>query len=197
MRCPLVSEITVDSAVNKHTVSFSRKVNDGKYGASEATVFIQIDTPSLTSADDLETYLNDVIAKVNATFIAAKGAVLDQLGIEYDLDEDGILTETPAAPAVNAPDAVTTVRAAFGGGEVQHDNVVQGNFGADVDPTKLPKSEQKEWLKNRLASHPGEFMDNRQAKRDGYFVTRDGRKFDVKPNSPDFKHKSSGLGYWA
>jgi hypothetical protein len=90
-------------------------------------------------------------------------------------------------------DAVTLVRNGFGGGEVvpQPDN-----YGNAIDPTTMSKPDQKKWVTARLDTNPDEFLDNRQAKRDGFFMTRDGRRFDVKPTTPDYKHKSTGLGVW-
>jgi len=63
-----------------HTVMFSRKLSDGNYGGNEATLFIQFDTPL---GDDVD----HIIEEANHRFAMAKGAVLEQLGISYEVVE--------------------------------------------------------------------------------------------------------------
>lgn len=168
---------------NKHTVSFSRKVGLPNYGNKEASVFLQIDTPSLDTANgDVEAYLTQVVERISAAFVAAQGAVLDQLGIEYTLSEDGSRVEETAG-SVPAPDVVTTVRNGFGGGEVvpQPDN-----HGNAVDLKSMSKEDKKRWLQAEWDRNPSAFYDNRSDKASGKY----------KSTSPDVKHKSSGEGLW-
>lgn len=178
----------------KHTVSFTRKVSPKQYESADATFFLQFDTPEGASFED-------IIEKAQRAFVAAKGVVLSELGINYDFDAEGILVETGLAPRESAaaptaapkqtlqstPDATTQLREAFNGGTVSEDTTVrQVNFGghdSSIDPLTLSKAEQKKWLAAELKANPGAFYDNRTDKRN--------------PKAPDWKHKTSGLGIWA
>lgn len=155
----------------EHTVGFSRTKNLGNYEKAEATCFLKVDgLPS----DSLE----EIVQKVMRAFVAAKAAVLDQLGIEYDMGEDGFtVEERVVAPPATQQDSVTKVRAAFGGGEV-----VENGGDHTVDVTSMSPAEQKRWLKAELERNPTAFWDNREGKKN--------------PKAPDFKHKKTGLGLW-
>jgi hypothetical protein len=173
----------------EHTVGFSRKVNleargGHKYENAEASFFLKFTTPP-------DAATSEIIEKAMEAFVACQGVVLTQLGIEYDLDAEGVIVEKmpePIARPQAAPqDAVTQVRNAFGGGEVEHDsNVIQGGFGADVDPRTLDKAAQRAWAKARYQTHPQEFWDNRPKKASG----------EYKPNASDFSHKTFKIGFW-
>lgn len=95
-----VTDIPVTENTRKISVSFSRKISDGNYGSIEATAWVQGDAPNGATVGDTAVLIGDL-------FIAASSAVLDQLGIEYEMTEQGVIRET-GTPAVT----VTTVQAA-------------------------------------------------------------------------------------
>ena len=84
----------------KISVSFSRKISDRNYGSVEATAWVQGDAPNGATVGDTAVLIGDL-------FISAASAVLDQLGIEYEMTEQGTIKEKQA-PVV----AVNTVQAA-------------------------------------------------------------------------------------
>ncbi len=169
-----------DTTPLTHTVFFGRKCGLPNYSNQEASIFIQVDADRDESAES-------VADKLMAAFVQAKSQVFTQLGIEHELSSEGVLVETGVAAPPTPParkDAVTTLRESFPGAVVEP-NVQHVDFSAssDVDPLTLSKPEQKRWLQARLQTHPNEFFDNTQSKRN--------------PKAPDYKHKSSGLGLWA
>jgi hypothetical protein len=174
----------------KHTVFFGRKVSDGNYGSEEASFFLQFETPPGASMEWIQ-------AEAMTAYVAAKSAVLEQLGISYDLDaEQGTIVETGrrATAAIPAPqrDAVTQVREAFGGGNVVDLNAPQATTAGDDDEydaayvKSLQGDAQQRWLKARLQSHPFEFHNNIEKKADGRYSAK----------APDYKHKTLDLPIW-
>lgn len=88
----------------KISVCFSRKVSDGNYGSIEATAWVQGDAEPDATAGKVSLLLGDL-------FAAAKVAVLDQLGIAYEMDaETGIVREN-VQPTVQS--AIAAVERAF------------------------------------------------------------------------------------
>lgn len=176
---PTNNEQTPEAAgLLKHTVFFSRKISDGNYGSEEASWFLQFDT-------NLGAAFESIQAEAMTAFTACKSVVLEQLGIGYELGENGTIVET-GKPVAAQRDAVSQAREAFGGG-----NVVTGDFGGsdtyDAEQVKAMKSDdQQVWLKARLESHPREFYDNRKKKESGEFSSK----------APDYKHIKLDLPIW-
>lgn len=82
----------------KVSISFARKISDGNYGTREATAWVQGDVAPDAPLAQVHTLLTDL-------FLTGQSAVLDQLGIEYDIDpETGVVVEKQA-PAVTSADA--------------------------------------------------------------------------------------------
>lgn len=102
--------MTEENNNRKISVSFSRKISDGNYGSIEATAWVQGEAPEGASVGDTALLVSDL-------FVSASSAVLDQLGIEYEMTEQGVIRES-GTPAV----AVTTVQAA--------QNAAQRHLGA-------------------------------------------------------------------
>lgn len=99
----MADDQTVDNG-RKISVSFSRKVSDGNYGTMEATAWVQGDCDADATAGQVSLLLGDLYA-------AAKVAVLDQLGIAYEMDaESGIVREN-VQPTIQS--AVAAVERAF------------------------------------------------------------------------------------
>lgn len=83
------------------SVSFNRKVSDGNYGGSEATAWVQGDIPPDASPQAIAEALANL-------FQSAKAAVLDELGVGWHVDDQGIVreTETPFVSTQHAQAAV-------------------------------------------------------------------------------------------
>lgn len=189
-----------------HTVAFTRKVNDGNYGSTEATMWLQFDTP--LGADPAA-----IIEQAMDRFAAGKAIVFDQLGIEYHI-VDGIIVENLDV-AVSQAKTERAVKAGFtevahavlvdGAHADAHENVF-GTGGGERDPEKVgaqgvgptppydPKTKDagerklnSQWAKARYETHPDEFWNNKSKKASGQFSE----------TSPDFTHKDTRVGFWA
>lgn len=117
----------------KVSVTFGRKLTDGNYGGTEATAWVQGDLDANSSAQDIAVELANL-------FQACKAAVLDELGVEWHLDDQGIVRETHT-PTVSTQHAQAAVQRAFpnttsepsaGGGTVRVMNA--GKDGVSNDP---------------------------------------------------------------
>lgn len=99
-----VSTETVNVQGNRISVSFSRKLSDGNYGGSEATAWVQGEVnPDATPAE--------VATALAGLFQSGKVAVLDELGIQWNCDEQGMVRETitPFVSTAHAEAAVARV----------------------------------------------------------------------------------------
>lgn len=166
--------VTIESTGLKGTAFFERKVNDGDYGSNAAGLYVQFDIPA--DAGDAQ-----ILADARDAFVKAKASVLEQLGIPFVVNEDGVVSEVSK---------VDQVKAVFPGAQVE-------NAPA---PAAVPAAGGSAWYGKRgkavivdgvdlwdvLADSPEAFYDNRENKANGSY----------KPNSPDFKHKDSGKGLW-
>ena len=70
----------------KVTVGFERSVSVRPYETMKASVFIQAEVPIGYTAEDLERGLRD-------SFFQAKAQVFEQLGIEFEISEHGVVME--------------------------------------------------------------------------------------------------------
>lgn len=92
-----IETMTVEN--RKISVSFSRKVSDGNYGTIEASAWVQGDAPNEATTGEVSVLLSDL-------FMSAAAAVFDQLGIAYELGEDGVLREQQKPTVQTARDMV-------------------------------------------------------------------------------------------
>jgi hypothetical protein len=89
----------------KISVSFSRKISDGNYGTIEASAWVQGDVSPTASVGEVSQAAADL-------FMSATAAVLDQLGIAYEYDEESGVLREQAKPTVQSAQAA--VEKAFG-----------------------------------------------------------------------------------
>lgn len=175
-------------------IEFRRTVKVRDYESATAAVTITTVLDNLNG--DRAANGDKILAAVRDGFFQAKAAVFDELGIQFDVSDSGVVMEavrgtfgqvtevhaTPAAPAAPAaalapPPAMTAAPAA-----------APAAATADEPPydagtqDREQKAANGRWAKNRLQSHPDEFWDNRNDKRN--------------PKAPDFKHKNTGIGVW-
>lgn len=149
------------------TAFFGRKVNLGNYESTEGSIFIQRDVP--VGADG-----EVIIQAAREAFTLAKTLVLDELGIDYTLDEEtGVIVELkPASPK----EAAKKLEDAFG---AVPDNVTSINDAPSAQPAAPAAGEppSQEWLVNDQMQNPQNWWDNREGKKN--------------PKAPDFKHRKN------
>lgn len=160
------------------TVSFSRKIAVRQYESAEASVFIQFCIPT---EGDAESIRHQTLSNARAAMFEAKGLVLEELGLEFQVDDNGVLHELLTKSLGN----VTEVRAVAPTQNNEPAAVAETSAAPPYSSDTQDKSERasnKAWAMSRWASHPHEFWDNRANKRN--------------PKGPDLKHKETGLAVW-
>jgi hypothetical protein len=182
---------------------FQRTVKVRDYESATASVSIQFDLPDM--APGSAGYGDAVMAQVRGAMFQAKAAVLSELGIDFTVEQGGIVreliagtfgnvTEVAAAPVAAAPTytpapslAPAPAMAAPAPQPVAAPAAAPA--GDASQPPHSPDTQDRDekransaWAKGRLATNPDEFWDNRTSKRN--------------PNAPDYKHKDSGIGVW-
>ena len=173
MENPIAMSETLDHLT--YTVYVSRKNSGMTYGtgsASEASAHVQVDIPVGTdpTSDAAQVALRNA-------FNAAKAQVAVTLGMTTVLDDEGTLQFEEPEPVAAAPVAMEKAIAnAFPA------SAPAAGEGPDEPPFVNPaRGSQEEkantkWAKQRFATHPHEFFDNSQDKRN--------------PRAPDVKHKT-------
>lgn len=167
-------------------ISFRRTIQVRPYETAEASIWISFDLPRDENMSD-EEYLSNLTAQSRGAYFAAKALVFEELGLEFSVDDNGVIreaiqrnlgnvTEVRATDAAPAP-AVAAPAPAAGGAEV----AAMPPYSADT-ADKGEKAANKQWALARWASNPSDFWDNRATKRN--------------PKGPDLKHKETGLAVW-
>jgi hypothetical protein len=175
------------------TVVFERTVRVREFESAKAGVFIQFELPDPAQANG--SYGEQVLAKIGDAFFQAKTVVFDELGLDFNVDAGGVVREAAGGvvrEAINATlGQVTEVQAPrqqpkqITAPAPQPAPVAVDQSQPPYDPRttdRQEKSANARWAKARLETHPDEFWDNRNDKRN--------------PKAPDFKHKDSGIGVW-
>ncbi len=168
-----MSEVVVDPTVRVH-FGYERKNNLGNYNHAVASANVSVDIPA--ESDQAE-----VVAKIQAIAAAVKVAVLAELGIEATFDENGVVQEATAAPAVtlSVSEAAAKLEGAFAG---------PSDGGADTGEARR-QDDSFDWGKvpadvvAAFNADPSAFYDNRASKTPG-------------SKGPDLKRKSDGKGFW-
>ncbi len=153
----------------KATAGYTRKRGLPNYSSEEASVYIQADIPL-----DADTTVVDTAVAV--AFDTAKVRVLTELGIDFEYDNDGHVSET-------APTVPPVVANAFPGAQV-----VQGSStpSTPASPQSDDKTFSREELLAMWKSNPDLFFDNTEAKASGKY----------KATAPDAKLKSNKQALW-
>jgi hypothetical protein len=159
-----------------YTVYVSRKNSAMDYGngsSNEASAHVQVDMPVGTDPTSSEAQ----VALRNA-FNAAKAQVAVTLGMTTALDLEGTLHYDEPHPVAKAPAPMDhrAVAAAFAP-EAQATPNVSADGPPFINPERGSEGEKAnvKWGRARFATHPDEFFDNRETKRN--------------PKGPDVKHK--------
>jgi len=98
----------------KVSVTFERKISDGDYGGITARAWIEDEVPTGASASEIAEAMSNL-------FAASKAVVLDELGIPFTMDDNGVVREkmVPAVTRKDSPkgtstDATSRIDHAFG-----------------------------------------------------------------------------------
>jgi hypothetical protein len=169
--------------------SFSRKVSVREYESAEAFINVQFPIPA-----DLSTAEARAEFQANAKQAAfqAKGLVFEELGLAFEVGEDGCIrellvntfgnvTEVVANETTNTAAAVPGASAPATASSPPHPVNDQGRTG-----DKAMDKANSQWAKNRFIEAPQEFYDNRPKKASG----------EYKETSPDVKHKTTKIAAW-
>jgi hypothetical protein len=143
----------------KGIVGFRRVIQVRPYETAEAKVDLEVQL-------DLGVDGTEVIAALNDAFFQAKAVVFDQLGIDFELGENGVAVEllrkefgggelapASASPAPSSPPALTVV-------SNDTTSATTPPFSGDTKDT-AEKRANKEWAIARLESNPDEFSSRR------------------------------------
>lgn len=173
---------------NTGTVGFNRKVSVRPYESAEASIFVQFEIP--TEGVTPEEQRDQLVANAKAAFFQAKALIYEELGLEFSVEEGGVIREVlretfgnvteVTATEAPAPTPITAAPSASGDGVSD-----TPPFAGDTTD-KSERAANKAWAKKRYAAHPDEFYDNRPKKAAG----------EYNPKAPDVKHKSSGVALW-
>lgn len=90
---------------SKVSVTFDRKVSDGNYGGIECRAWVEGSVNNGATAEA-------IVTKLQELFAAAKVVVLDELGIPYVMDDNGVVREKNI-PTVGAVSPETRVEHAL------------------------------------------------------------------------------------
>jgi hypothetical protein len=176
---PIVTPLTA-------TVGFNRKVSVRPYESAEASIFMQTEV----DLNDSET----TMANLKQAMMQCKALVFEELGLEFEVTEGGIVRElleakfgnvtevTSTAPkAVAAPAAAPVAAPAAS----TSDTPPYASMTKDTNEKAL----NKKWAIARYATNPEEFYDNTASNAEK-------KAGGAERTGPDFKHKSSGVGFW-
>lgn len=159
-------------ARRKGGVTVSRKVGLPNYSSADVSVYIEVNLDGATSAEE-------EAARIESAVSTAKCVVYNELGIEYAVDENGVVREVqPKAPAPRptVEQVVANVEKAFPG-----TTSADGNFDIVVEGQVAPLPD---WLNAAYAAKgsPGVLVDNRNP--DGT-----GKKSAKGTDQPHFRSK--------
>lgn len=166
------------------TVGFNRKVSVRQYESAEASIFVQFDIPTDPSLSD-EARGAQLLANAKAAFFQAKALVYEELGLEFEVGDDGVVRELVNKTFSGPVEVVNTTAVEAPSAPAADDVSATPPFSSETKD-KSERAANKAWAQKRYASHPQEFFDNRPKKAAG----------EYSPKSPDVKHKASGVALW-
>jgi hypothetical protein len=176
---PIITPLTA-------TVGFNRKVSVRPYESAEASIFMQTEI----DLNDSET----TMANLKQAMMQCKALVFEELGLEFEVTEGGIVRElleakfgnvtevTSSAPKTVAAPAAAPVAAPTAS---TSDTPPYASMTKDTNEKAL----NKKWAIARYATNPEEFYDNTASNAEK-------KAGGAERTGPDYKHKSSGVGFW-
>ncbi len=176
---PIITPLTA-------TVGFNRKVSVRPYESAEASIFMQTEI----DLNDSET----TMANLKQAMMQCKALVFEELGLEFEVTEGGIVRELLEAKFGNvtevtssAPKAVAAPAAAPAAATAASTSDTPPYASMTKDNNE--KALNKKWAIARYATNPEEFYDNTASNAEK-------KAGGAERTGPDFKHKSSGVGFW-
>lgn len=181
---------------NVGSVRFTRKVQVRPYEVAEASITVAFDIPNDPDMSD-EARSSQLIANARGAFFSAKALVFEELGLEFIVGDNGIVTEVverhfgSVTEVQSTPPATNVVSELHAAAAPAPAAAPSGDVAATppFSPTTTDKAEKGQnsaWAKQRYALYPNEFFDNRPKKASG----------EYKSNAPDLKHKDTKIGVW-
>lgn len=174
---PVISPLTA-------TVGFNRKVSVRPYESAEASIFMQTEVDLKDS--------EQTMAAIKQAMMQCKALVFEELSLEFEVTETGIVRELLEAKFGNVTEVTTAAPAPVA---APTPSAPAASDTSDTPPyapmTKdaNEKALNKKWAIARYASHPDEFYDNTAANAEK-------KANGAERTGPDFKHKKSGVGFW-
>ena len=168
------------------TVGFNRKVSVRPYESAEASIFMQTEI----DLNDSET----TMANLKQSMMQCKALVFEELGLEFEVTEGGIVRELLNAKFGNVTEVTTTAPKAVAApasapaaapASPTSDTAPYASMTKDTNEKAL----NKKWAIARYATNPDEFYDNQASNAEK-------KAGGAERTGPDFKHKSSGVGFW-
>ena len=161
------------------TVSYSRKKGLPDYSSADAFFAIQFPIERDDTPEEIQ-------EKANLCYAMCKAQVHAQLGLPQETAVASAMIQAafgPETQVVEEPSnfaALPTAAPAPAGNEVAPNPPYDPSDWANQ--TKEQKAAIAEWAKDRFATNPHEFYDNRNNKRN--------------PKAPDIKHRATGAAAW-
>jgi hypothetical protein len=177
---PIITPLTA-------TVGFNRKVSVRPYESAEASIFMQTEI----DLNDSET----TMANLKQAMMQCKALVFEELGLEFEVTEGGIVRELLEAKFGNVTEVTSSAPKAVAAPAATAPAAAPSAPSSDTPPyasmTKdtNEKALNKKWAIARYASNPEEFYDNTASNAEK-------KANGAERTGPDFKHKSSGVGFW-
>jgi hypothetical protein len=176
---PIITPLTA-------TVGFQRKVSVRPYESAEASIFMQTEV----DLNDSET----TMANIRQAMLLCKSQVFSELGLEFEVTEGSVVREILTSQFGNvtevtssAPKAVAAPASAPAAAPSAPSSDTPPYASMTKDNNE--KALNKKWAIARYATNPEEFYDNTASNAEK-------KANGAERTGPDFKHKSSGVGFW-
>jgi hypothetical protein len=176
---PIITPLTA-------TVGFNRKVSVRPYESAEASIFMQTEI----DLNDSET----TMANLKQAMMQCKALVFEELGLEFEVTEGGIVRELLEAKFGNVTEVTSSAPKAVAAPAVAPAAAPAASTSdtppyASMTKDNNEKALNKKWAIARYATNPEEFYDNTASNAEK-------KAGGAERTGPDFKHKSSGVGFW-
>jgi hypothetical protein len=177
---PIITPLTAN-------VGFARKISVRPYEVAEASIFMQTEV----DLNDSET----TMANLKQAMMQCKALVFEELGLEFEVTEGGIVRELLEAKFGNVTEVTSTAPSIAPKAAPVAASAPAAAPSSDAPPfasmTKdtNEKALNKKWAIARYATNPDEFYDNTASNAEK-------KAGGAERTGPDFKHKSSGVGFW-
>jgi hypothetical protein len=174
---PIITPLTAN-------VGFSRKVSVRPYEVAEASIFMQTEI----DLNDSDT----TMANLKQAMMQCKALVFEELFLEFEVTETGLVRELLEAKFGNVTEVTTAPKAVAAPAPAAAPAAAPSSDTppyASMTKDSNEKALNKKWAIARYATNPDEFYDNTASNAEK-------KAGGAERTGPDFKHKSSGVGFW-